>query len=215
MDLTRPEVVSGLLEEYAAFADLVAGLAPAGWEAPTRCTRWQVRDVAAHVLGNAVDTLHGTIGGRSQDQQAAALRGHGPPALAAELRAAAGRLRPVLGGLGDGMWHRPSRVPGLTVGDGVRTLWHDTYVHGDDIRAALGLPGRRGAALHATVGYLRDRLTRAGWGPARFELEGLGVVAVGSGGPLLRADPLDFVLVATGRADPALLGVDDSIDIYR
>ena len=31
----------------------------------------------------------------------------------------------------------------------------------------------------------------------------------------MTGDPLQFVLVATGRADPAPLGLDASVNIYR
>lgn len=37
--------------EREEFADLLAGLTPAQWNAPTLCERWRVRDVVAHVIG--------------------------------------------------------------------------------------------------------------------------------------------------------------------
>jgi uncharacterized protein (TIGR03083 family) len=36
--------------ERADFAELLEGLTPEQWEAPSLCERWRVRDVAAHVL---------------------------------------------------------------------------------------------------------------------------------------------------------------------
>lgn len=36
----------------------------------------------------------------------------------------------------------------------------------------------------------------------------------GGGGRRLDGDALDFALVATGRADPAVLGLDDSVNLY-
>ena len=41
MDLAR--------DERRDFAELLATLTPAQWDAPTLCTRWRVRDVVAHV----------------------------------------------------------------------------------------------------------------------------------------------------------------------
>ena len=37
-------------QEREEFADLLGGLKPEQWEAPTRCERWRVRDVVAHVI---------------------------------------------------------------------------------------------------------------------------------------------------------------------
>jgi uncharacterized protein (TIGR03083 family) len=38
-------------DERADLADLLATLTPEQWNGPTLCTRWQVRDVVAHVIG--------------------------------------------------------------------------------------------------------------------------------------------------------------------
>jgi hypothetical protein len=39
---------------------------------------------------------------------------------------------------------------------------------------------------------------------------------VGDGsGRRVTGDPHQFVLVATGRADPATLGLDESVNVYR
>lgn len=37
-------------DERADLADVLAGLAPEQWEAPTLCRRWRVRDVVAHII---------------------------------------------------------------------------------------------------------------------------------------------------------------------
>lgn len=198
MELTRTRTIDGLFAEYDDFAKLVSGVETTRWDAPTRCTGWQVRDVAAHVLGNITDTLDGTIGSRAPDDQARALRHHEPAAMAAALREAAARFRSGLDRLGDDAWEGESLVAGLTVGEGVLTLWYDTYVHGDDIRAALGQPPQRGPGLDAAVEYLELALKKRGQASARPA----------------SSDPLRFVLVATGRADPAELGLDEHVNIY-
>ena len=89
MELTRPQVVTGLLNEYKSFATLTSGLSAAQWDTPTRCAGWAVRDVAGHVTGNAVDTARAANGTRSPDEQARHLRGHRPAELAALLATAA------------------------------------------------------------------------------------------------------------------------------
>jgi uncharacterized protein (TIGR03083 family) len=37
--------------EYARFAELLRALPPDAWDLPTDCTRWTVKDVAAHIVG--------------------------------------------------------------------------------------------------------------------------------------------------------------------
>jgi uncharacterized protein (TIGR03083 family) len=212
--LTRDHVVQGLFAEYEKIARLVAPLDPAQWDAPTRCTGWSVRDVAGHVLGNAIDTASGTVSSRNPDEQARSLRDRRPASLAADLRATAERLRRALARLDDSAWQKPGPLPGQSVGDGVLTLWYDTVVHGDDIRSALGYPADRGPGLVAALECLTARLRRKGWGPARLAIDGMDGVVVGEGGPVLRGDPWQFVLVASGRADPATFGVDDRVNVY-
>jgi uncharacterized protein (TIGR03083 family) len=215
MELTRPQIVTGLLDEYESFASLTSGLSAADWDAPTRCPGWAVRHVAGHVTGNAVDSARGAIGTRTPDEQARDLHGHDPAGLAALLMAAATRMRAFLRGLDDDRWSSPSPVPGRTIGNGVLTLWYDAFVHGDDIRFALGQPGRGGPGLAASVLWVRAELERKGWHGARLLLDGLDEITIGPGGPVVRGDPLRFVLAAAGRANPAELGLADSINVYR
>ena len=108
----------------------------------------------------------------------------------------------------------PSPIPELSLGDGVLTLWYDTYVHADDVRDAIGAPSDRGAGLGASIGYLARELTTRGWGPATLALDDVPTQTVGGGGPTVAGDPLEFVLVATGRRDPGALGLDATVNIY-
>ncbi|MBA3451206.1 MAG: maleylpyruvate isomerase family mycothiol-dependent enzyme [Chloroflexia bacterium] len=43
--------------ERSALLDLLADLSPADWDAPTICTGWSVKDVAAHLLGDDIGRL--------------------------------------------------------------------------------------------------------------------------------------------------------------
>ena len=92
-------------------------------------------------------------------------------------------MRALLGALDDEAWAGPSGLPDLTLGRGVLTLWYDTYVHADDIRAALGRPSERGPGLDASVAYLAEELERRGLGPATIALDGLPAHTIGTGGP--------------------------------
>jgi len=212
--LERTDVARGALDEYEAFAALIAPLDATDWDAPTRCEGFLVRDVAGHVVGLAEDVAKGVPGSRNAEEEAASVRGDSPAQVAARLRTAVDTIRALLDALDDDMWNGPSGVPDLTFGRGVLTLWYDTYVHADDVRAALGAASERGAGLAASVEYLAGELTAKGWGPATLALDGVARSDVGEGGREITGDPLQFVLVATGRADPATMGLAPGVSIY-
>jgi uncharacterized protein (TIGR03083 family) len=214
LDLDRTTVGNGALAEYEAFADLVAALDAEQWHAASRCDGFEVRDVAGHVIGLAEDVAKGVPGSRTAEEEAATVRDDSPADAAARLRAAVGSLRDLFAVLDDDAWNGPSPIPELTLGDGVLTLWYDTYVHADDIRDAIGEPSDRGAGLDASVVDLARELSSRGWGPATLALEGVPTHTVGAGGRAVAGDPLEFVLVATGRLDPGALGLDQTVNIY-
>ncbi len=212
--LPRPFVANGAVKEYEAFAALVASLSEDDWRTASRCEGFEVRDVAGHVIGLAEDVAAGKPGSRNAEQEAASVRDDTPAQAAARLRAALVSIAALAEAADDEMWNGPSGVPDLTLGEGVLTLWFDTYVHADDIRAALTHPSNRGDGLHTSVAYLAAELTKRGWGPATVALEGVPRYDVGGGGRGITGDPLQFVLVATGRADASTLDLDPTVNIY-
>jgi uncharacterized protein (TIGR03083 family) len=212
--LERTDVARGVLAEYEAFASLIESLDAKQWATPTRCTGFEVRDVAGHVVGLAEDVAAGVPGSRNAEEEAASVRGDTPAQAGARLRAVIEALRPLLDALDDDMWNGPSGVPDLTFGRGVLTLWYDAFVHADDIRAALGSGSDRGPGLAASVEYLADELTTRGWGPATLALDGLARHDVNGGGREVAGDPMQFVLVATGRAEPATMGLEVGVSVY-
>ena len=166
--LVRTDVARGVLDEYEAFAALIESLDAKAWAAPTRCTGFQVRDVAGHVIGLAEDVAKGVPGSRNAEEEAASVRGDSPAQAAARLRTAViESLRPLLDALDDDMWNGPSGVPDLTFGRGVLTLWYDAFVHADDIRAALGRPSERGAGPRGERRVPRGRAHHHGTGARR------------------------------------------------
>ena len=211
----RHRTLTGLVDEYRSFAELIGGLSDSDWTRDTRCTSWQVRDVAAHVVGQASDTVSGTIGSRTPDDQAAALRGESPTALAAQLHTALGSITQLARVIDDALWSAPSPVPGLTLGQGTHALLQDAYVHGDDIRAALSLRFDPGPGLHASLDFVLGALLRDDTAlmepaiarlltvPAEHFTQQSGVAAY------------DFLLAATGRRDPAPLRLPRSVNIFR
>lgn len=57
-------------EERAALLNVLAGLTPEQWAAPTVCAGWSVKDIAAHLLGDDLGLLSGRRDGfRSPDGQ--------------------------------------------------------------------------------------------------------------------------------------------------
>ena len=81
-------------------------------------------------------------------------------------------------------------------------------------RAALGRPSESGPGLAASVEYLAGELTTRDWGPATLALDGLPRHDVSGGGGEITGDPMQFVLVATGRAEPATMGLEPGVSIY-
>lgn len=211
--LDRETVTKGLPAQFRAFADLVEGLTEDDWNTRTRCTAWLVRDVAGHVLGNATDAVEGTSGHRSPDDQAAALRGGSPAEIASALRGKVDALEPFLLQLIDEAWATPLTGPvDRTLGNGALTLWYDAYMHGDDIRAALGRPADDGPGLGATLAWLRDELE--GRVAVTLRLDGFPEAGIGGGGTVVTGDPHRFALVATGRLDPSVLGLPAEVNVH-
>jgi uncharacterized protein (TIGR03083 family) len=211
----RDRTITGLLDEYGSFAELIGALNGSDWTRETRCTGWQVRDVAGHVVGQAVDTVSGTIGTRTPDEQAAALRRESPAALAAQLRAVTDSIARLAAVLDAATWSAPSPVLGLTIGQGMHVLLNDAYLHGDDIRAALGLPFEAGPGLDASLDFVLGALLRddaAAAEPAVARLLGISVEHFPRQTGMAA---YDFLLAATGRSDPARLRLPDSVNIFR
>ena len=212
--LSNADIANGLLGAYEGFEQMLGHLDDAAWRTPTRCAGWEVRDVAGHVVGLANDAATGVPGSRTPDEQAAALRDNAPAELADQLRASVASLRALVDVLPDEAWTGPSGVDGVTLVRGVQGLWWDTYAHQDDVHEALGFGADRGPDLAASVAYLAYQLTNRGWGPATLALDGLPAIDIGAGGKKVTGDPHQFVLVASGRADSATLGLDPTVNVY-
>jgi uncharacterized protein (TIGR03083 family) len=211
----RDQTITGLVDEYRSFAQLIGALSDSDWTRETRCIGWQVRDVAAHVVGQAIDTVSGTIGSRTPGDQAAALRREPPTALAAQLHTALTSIARLAAVIDDAAWSAPSPVPGLTLGQGTHALLQDAYVHGDDIRAALGLPLDAGPGLHASLDFVLGALVRDD--TARVEPAVARLLAVPADRFTQQTGlaAYDFLLAATGRRDPAPLRLPESVNIFR
>lgn len=217
--LARTEITDGLLAELDNFGELVASLEDAALDKPTRCAGWTVRDVAGHVVGQVTDVVEGRLDGLGTpevtERQAKERAGRSGKELAAELAEDRTRTAEMMTLFDDAAWNGPvgAGIPG-TLADGVLALWYDGYLHADDIRAALGMPSSRGNGLRASVHHVADFHQDTQWGPATLALDGIEVIEVRGGGEKVTGDPLEFVLVATGRADPSAFGLDEKVNMY-
>ena len=220
MTLPREQVCKGLVSELEEFERLIRSLSPQDLEQQTRCEGWAVRDVVAHVVGTQTDVTQGRLEGLGTPEvharQAAERAGRSAGELADELHAALEVAPVMLAAFDDEAWAADAGGGlGIPLGEGVEALWYDAYVHNADICAALGRPIERGDGLWASVSHVADLLRSQGWGPATLALDGMPEVEVGSGGRRIEGDPYDFVLVATGRANPATFDLDESVNVYR
>jgi len=117
----------------------------------------------------------------------------------------------------DAAWVAPA-PPGAagTLGFGLEALWFDTYLHADDMRAALGTSEPSAEGVAPSLSHIAQVLTDQGWGPADLDFEGFGRFPVaGGGGRTVSGDAFGFVLASTGRGNPASFGLDESVNIYR
>jgi uncharacterized protein (TIGR03083 family) len=217
---TRAETLAGVRAEYLAFADLVAGLSDAEWATPSRCAGFDVRDVAGHVIGLAEDLVLGKPGSRTPAEEAASVRDDPPATAGARLTTAVAAIEPLLAALDDdALWNGPSPVPDLTMAQGVLTLWYDTFVHADDIHAAIGRGWEGGPGEIGALTYLAGQLTARSYGPVRVAITDhddtvLTIGPVDAAMPTVRTDARSFILAATGRLDAAAIGLDAAVNIY-
>lgn len=218
--LDQAEVAAGVRDYGQRVARLLGDFDSTAWATPTRCAGWQVRDVAGHLCGLFEDVAAGRLRGQGRpevtNRQAAALRGQAPAELAERIAGAAAACAGQIRTTGADAWEAPtpSDFPG-PLRRAMLVLWYELYVHGDDMRAAVGAPRDTGPGLLASVAHVGETLGLWGWGPATLSLDGLPELPVRGGGRRVSGAPLPFLLAATGRLDPLVVGLDDRVNIYR
>lgn len=180
--------------ERRTLADLLESLAPEQWSAPSLCTRWRVRDVAAHLVMTPA----------------------GAPSVATMLRALAanrGQLWSAGRDVAVAYAARPTTdlVAGLRRNADVRTkpsfvvadnILPDLVVHGQDIAVPLQLT----RSVPAAAGQLSlSRIWSMGWPfHARRRLDGVTVRAddchwSAGRGPAVHGTAAQLLLMMTGR----------------
>jgi uncharacterized protein (TIGR03083 family) len=221
MTLSRTVVVPGMTAEYQSFVELLRGLSGEQWETASRCAGWRVADVAGHVVGQLADVtsfrLEGLGTAEVTQRQVDERHGKGPGELADELQGVAETAGALVAAFDDDAWNAEGpQGNGTTLGFGLESLWFDTFLHADDIRAGLGQPTVAGDGMLPSVSHIAQVLTDQGWGPATLKLEGLDEFPVSGGaGALITGGPMTFILVSTGRAPASTMGLEDTVNIYR
>lgn len=217
--LDRTTVLAGIEYELSAFAGLVSALDEGDLNRPTRCDGWTVRHVAGHVVGIVVDVTEGRLDGQGTPavtgRQASERADRSGVELAGELETAVPTLLALLGTFPDDAWAGPSLIdPSFTLGFGVEAIWYDAFLHSDDIRSALAQDSARGDGLRCAVHHVAGYLDHRGWTPTTLALDGMDRIDIRGGGDVIKGDPLQFVLAATGRLDAAAVGLDPAINVY-
>jgi hypothetical protein len=106
-------------------------------------------------------------------------------------------------------------VAWLTIGQGVHALLNDAYVHADDIQAALGLSVDCGPGLTASLDFVVGALQRTDIAAADSKIARFLAVPANQFAAMPGMNAHDFLLAATGRLDPARLGLPDVVNIFR
>jgi uncharacterized protein (TIGR03084 family) len=193
---TVDPVVAALGDQHAELDRLLAALAEANWQRPTRCEGWTLADVVLHLAqtdelalassqGRFADTAVRLAGGApatSIDEGAAAMvereRGQSGPQLRGRWQAGAAALREALAA---GDPHR--RVVWVAGELSLRTLattrLAETWIHAGDVADALGVglaPTDRlryiARLAWRTLPYAFTRAGRQLAGPVAFQLRG-------------------------------------------
>lgn len=212
--MLSPDVIQrGAVQEIANARDLIATLGQEDLGVRTRFFGLTVVDVARHIAGVVTDVNLGRTEGLASPMAVAReieeREGVGPAELVQELERGRLGAAKLLESIGDAVWVGPAPA-GFdgTFAEAVQAVWEDLWLHCDDIRDALGLPPDEGEGLQASVWHVVGRLRAQDREPEKALLREAKTLELGwSGEPSIVISPRVFVLVATGRIDPAAHGL--------
>ncbi|MEV0199285.1 TIGR03084 family metal-binding protein [Nonomuraea sp. NPDC050691] len=211
MDLMG-ELLADLRAETDSLETLLAPLSPGQWELPTPADGWAVRDQVAHLawFDEAARTavtdpaafrasLEGfAVEAGTVDELAFRSRGMPAAELHAWFRDARARSLEAFAGLG-ARDRVPWYGPDMSAASFVTARLMETWAHGEDVAAALGVTREPSARLRhvATLG-VRAR-------PYGFAVRGLP----------LPAEPVRVELTPPGGGEPWIAGPQDAADVVR
>jgi uncharacterized protein (TIGR03083 family) len=229
VNITQKDVAEGIRAEREALVAYLEDLPEAAWDKPSACDGWTVRDMVAHLIGNAKDVAEQNVEGagspeynqRQVDERA----GRSPAELLEEWAVQGPLLEQGILALDDDFWNAPYLELG-TVGEAVQRLLEDIWVHAMDIRLPLGEEATTGPGLDATFDTmareLKIRCPRLAPDVGKVAIEADGysrsvTIGDGSGHVKVAGDPVTLALVGTGRisleraADDSVITVEPSI----
>ena len=230
--IERPTAMRLAQTEYQRVTNAVDSLQPEDWTRPTDCTAWDVRQLVAHIAGQAnlfstpLELAHQMRGAKARERpgqegvdaltafQVEERQHLGSEELCAELhrvgpRGAKGRRR-IPGFL------RRKRLPGTEVVNGVPETWslgyltdviltRDAWMHRLDLARATGQdPVRTADHDGVIVADVVAEWARRHGRPYLLELTGAagGSWSSGTGGEEIVMDAADFCRVLSGRPGP-------------
>lgn len=221
MEVTQQRIASEMRTEREALVAYLEGLPQAAWDKASLCEGWTVRDVVCHLVGNAKDLADQNVvdaGSEAYNQRQIDERaGRTPAELLAEWAVEGPRFEEGLLALADDFWNAPY-PPFGTVGQALQRLVEDIWVHGQDIRIALGDDPVDGPGVRATLEVVAREV------PLRFpdRAADVGGVAIRAGdvqetvtlgdGPTITVtgEPIAVALAATGRTGLDTISIEPS-----
>jgi uncharacterized protein (TIGR03083 family) len=224
MKVTQKEIATAMRDERTRLVSYLEALPEPAWDKPTLCEGWTVRDMVAHLIGNAADIVAQNIEGAGSveynQRQIAERAGRSPAELLAEWAEAGPAFEAAIEALDDTFWNTPYLEFG-TIGQALQRFVEDIWVHGQDIRIPLGDEPITGPGLDATLDIVaRELPLRAprlapGVGSVRLTTGGATREAsIGDGDAIeVAGDPIAIALVATGRVDLDSAQADGEVSV--
>jgi uncharacterized protein (TIGR03083 family) len=235
---TPSDEAAGLVtEQLTAYVAELRALDPDDWSKPTDCTRWDVRQIAAHIAGELDESAHLTVLARHllrarkhrrtgladavNERQQADRGDHPGPTIVNDierLMPKAIRRRRKIPRL-----VRRVRVPGndLPPGSDFGYLFdviypRDVWLHRIDTARATGRPSIETAGDGVIIAQVIRDLAR-GWHEQTWilDLGDVGQWLIGTGQPVatVRSDAIDYMRLLSGRRTTPTLGVNGDDDI--
>jgi uncharacterized protein (TIGR03083 family) len=219
--------------------DLLRDLSSEEWDAPTDCTLWSVKDITAHILGEAegftswAEIRRQAVGGLRRrralgsflngmnETQVEDRRHLSPGELIARLEQRLPRFMEVRKRLGRVGRFVPTYDPFLGATN-LRYLMEtifarDAFMHRVDVARATDREVSLGTAEGSLVADVVRDWSRRHKVSARVELEGPigGTFVAGSGSARIAGDAIEFCRVVSGRAEPDALRLSGDVDSAR
>jgi len=172
--ISQDRTVEALAEVWASIADLLGSLADAQWRLPSPLPGWDVHDNVAHIAGTeamllgrpvpdididrgAADHVRNDIGAFNE-AWVVSMRGRPPAEMIAEFEELTAARLAALRAMTGAEWTAESFTPAgrSTYGRFMQIRVFDCWLHEQDIRDAVGVPGHQtGLAVEVTLDELR------------------------------------------------------------